>query len=85
MTKANEQAQPRAERYIDDAGRAAWRWPNGIVQRGIRHDPERFAAFLNAIRAGDNIVDIALRFGVDLTTVLHHKRKLGIGFTPKDA
>ncbi len=82
MTIANEQARPRAERYIDDAGRPAWRWPNGVALHGLRDDPERFAAFLDAIRAGDNIIDIALRFDVDHTTVLYHKRKLGIGFAP---
>lgn len=42
----------------------------------LQRDPEVFEAFKAAIYAGENIIEIALRFDTDHCTVLHWKKRL---------
>lgn len=42
----------------------------------LHREPEVFAAFTRALRDGDNVLDVAERFGSDHCTVLYWKRRL---------
>jgi hypothetical protein len=42
----------------------------------LHREPEVFAAFSQALRDGENVLDIAERFGSDHCTVLYWKRRL---------
>lgn len=42
----------------------------------LHREPKVFAAFSQALRDGENVLDIAERFGSDHCTVLYWKRRL---------
>lgn len=42
----------------------------------LHREPDVFAAFSQALRDGENVLDIAERFGSDHCTVLYWKRRL---------